>query len=342
VQHAVERRGESGLERSVSSESTPTEVIDISYFTQLKALSEWRAKAGKAKTIGDLERCYQDTISDVFEVQDVTVKIFKTPEEANSYTSSGRKHLLKISGEVNSQSYDVAVIEFSDTESAMGFIESPSYEGFNSDMRTNISKSLTAWVDERTGLFTQNYEKGFMEKRRSPTETEKEDYGVIMIDIDNFRHYNSAYGHETGDQVLKLVGEVISGCIRNEDIDLPVRRGEGADEILIYAMGCSEEGVKSICERVQESVKRCSVGQEHVTVSIGYAHSSEIKLIGSRTKLNWMANKADKRMYKSKGQGGDHITGPEPDAIFGKPKGANYLSSGLTAATADVVAKMRL
>ncbi len=337
TQQATSRRtAESGIERIVSQSTI--ESVDVSYFLQLKALSGWRAKAGKTKIIPDLEKCYQDTISDVFGIQDVIVKIFKTQEEADTYTSSGRTHLLKIDGEVNSQMHDVAVIEFPDTESVVSFIESPSYESFSNDMSTNISKSLTNWVDERTGLFTENYRIGFMEKRRSVTETENEGYGVIMIDIDKFRHYNSAYGHETGDQVLSLVGEIIRGCIREQDVDLPVRRGGGADEILIYAMACSEENIITICERMKESVKRCNVGQEYVTISIGYVHSSEVKIISPQAKLDWMTNKADERMYSSKDKGGDHITGPEPDAAFGTR--TNYLKPGLTGKTAEVISRM--
>ncbi|AQT67970.1 Stalked cell differentiation-controlling protein [Anaerohalosphaera lusitana] len=52
---------------------------------------------------------------------------------------------------------------------------------------------------------------------------------LLVFDIDNFKHYNDAYGHSVGDKVLIEAGEVIKNCCREHDVIARI----GGDEFAV-------------------------------------------------------------------------------------------------------------
>ena len=59
---------------------------------------------------------------------------------------------------------------------------------------------------------------------------QKENFCVVIFDLDNFKHINDTYGHEVGDEVLKTAAEVIQKSISLED---KVFRWGGEEFLLI-------------------------------------------------------------------------------------------------------------
>ena len=54
---------------------------------------------------------------------------------------------------------------------------------------------------------------------------------VLLLDIDEFRHYNQSHGHEKGDEVLRQLGPLLRGAVREEDI---VARWGGEEFAVVY------------------------------------------------------------------------------------------------------------
>jgi diguanylate cyclase (GGDEF)-like protein/PAS domain S-box-containing protein len=73
---------------------------------------------------------------------------------------------------------------------------------------------------------------------------------VAMIDLDNFKFFNDAYGHAVGDEVLRLVAGTLRECCRASD----VLARFGGDEFAVVLPGMSREKAQRLAERLQTQV----------------------------------------------------------------------------------------
>ena len=73
--------------------------------------------------------------------------------------------------------------------------------------------------------------------------------GLIVIDIDHFKSVNDTYGHATGDEVLRSVGQCLSANVRTYD---NVYRF-GGEEFVVVVLDCDSENLKGITEKIQKS-----------------------------------------------------------------------------------------
>jgi len=97
---------------------------------------------------------------------------------------------------------------------------------------------------------------------------------ILLIDIDHFKKFNDSYGHQVGDQVLRLVAQVLQKSVR--DVDLAARYG--GEELMAVLPGADLRLCADVAERIRRRISearltRRSTGQEiaSVTVSIGVA-----------------------------------------------------------------------
>jgi diguanylate cyclase (GGDEF)-like protein/PAS domain S-box-containing protein len=125
---------------------------------------------------------------------------------------------------------------------------------------------------------------------------------LLMMDIDNFKHYNDTYGHVEGDAVLARFAEVLHWHIR--ETDHACRYG-GEEFVVILPETLGDTGV-SISERIREEFKKEAFSpqagvSEHVTVSVGVAQYIK------EEDLQDFIKRADKRMYKAKQKGKDQV-----------------------------------
>jgi two-component system CheB/CheR fusion protein len=118
---------------------------------------------------------------------------------------------------------------------------------------------------------------------------------VLFIDLDGFKSVNDAFGHEIGDQVLKLVADKLRRCIRSSDT---VARLSGDEFILVIENLSKQEDAVSIASKILGTVSApLMVSNQHITItaSIGLSlypidGEDELKLL----------QKADAAMYQVK------------------------------------------
>ena len=89
----------------------------------------------------------------------------------------------------------------------------------------------------------------------------------LMFDIDHFKKVNDVYGHEIGDEVLKMCVENVHSMIRKSDYFIRY----GGEEFVIFLIRTNREQVMNIAERIRRGVEESKNGITHVTISVGFA-----------------------------------------------------------------------
>lgn len=125
-------------------------------------------------------------------------------------------------------------------------------------------------------------------------------FSVIMLDLDHFKDFNDAHGHDAGDRLLAD----LAGIIRREtrEMDLAVRYG--GEEFLVVLPETGLKHAKIAAERIRTSVMKTEFGSSaggtpaHATVSAGVATYRED--IAGHDELVRMADQA---MYAAKEHG---------------------------------------
>jgi diguanylate cyclase len=129
-------------------------------------------------------------------------------------------------------------------------------------------------IDPLTGLANRRALDDFMRQAQIAAMETGAPLGIVMIDIDYFKHFNDKFGHQFGDQVLRLISHVLKEHLRKDD--LAVRYG--GEELLGVLPGADLEVCHGVGERVRQTiarrqVRRRSTGEilSNITVSIGVA-----------------------------------------------------------------------
>jgi len=89
---------------------------------------------------------------------------------------------------------------------------------------------------------------------------------VIMLDIDFFKKINDTYGHQTGDQVLKRIAEIVNRCIRKTDFLFRY----GGEEFCILLTKTDGEKAYIVAERIRTTIENTYFEiPAQITVSLG-------------------------------------------------------------------------
>jgi len=128
--------------------------------------------------------------------------------------------------------------------------------------------------------------------------------GVVVIDIDNFKTINDAYGHSVGDEILRDFAHVMSQAGRSTDI---IAR-YGGDEFVAILPRAGETNARAFAKRLLAGTRRhtfChSSHRLNITVSIGVATSDNPTEPSSYAAL---VGQADRSLYTAKRAGRNRI-----------------------------------
>lgn len=129
---------------------------------------------------------------------------------------------------------------------------------------------------------------------------------LAYIDIDDFKNFNSLYGHEFGDEVLKNFVHLVINYISLIPSTYIVRLG--GDEFLVMSNYFSYSEFISPMETIREAVEEMRISFEDqealVNISIGCANS-QVDMIDD---IQMLSNCADERLYHSKDKGKNSIS----------------------------------
>lgn len=169
-------------------------------------------------------------------------------------------------------------------------------------------------TDALTGLANRHSMDEFLRLAQIAAMEKDEALSVFLIDIDHFKKFNDDYGHQVGDQVLRLVAKVLQEGVR--EVDLAARYG--GEELIAVLPGADLEACTTVAERIRRRIAeakltRRATGKEigSITVSIGVA---QFRLAES---ADAMIERCDRGLYQAKRLGRNRTvteTELEPEA----------------------------
>lgn len=197
---------------------------------------------------------------------------------------------------------------------------------YNTELETRLSQSSVAMSDIKRdmelirreaitdGLTGLANRKSFDEQMKRITEKSHKTgdiYSLIMIDIDHFKAFNDTYGHQVGDQVLRLVALTLVSGVKGQDMAARY----GGEEFAIILPDTNLNAALSLANNLRKAVEKKEVinrstGENlgQITVSLGVAQQ-----YGGEEGAESVIGRADKALYASKNKGRNQVSAaPSP------------------------------
>lgn len=148
--------------------------------------------------------------------------------------------------------------------------------------------------DSLTGLFNRHFGNENIEVRIREFSRTGLVFGLMFLDVDNFKNINDEFGHKTGDEVLRTLARTLEANIRFRDSAIRW----GGEEFIVIFNDAQTETVRGMSEKflhlVRNSVISAEGGNLRFTVSAG----TTVVRIGDDSAS--VVDRADRLMYKSK------------------------------------------
>lgn len=154
---------------------------------------------------------------------------------------------------------------------------------------------IKAHTDSLTELWNYGHFQYKLDEELIKAKAKNLNLSIMMIDIDDFKHFNDTYGHIQGDNALKRISSILKENCRKANILCRY----GGEEFSLILPSTNKTETLQIAERSRISV------QEHggitgykLTISIGLASFPE-----DTSEKNDLIEKADQALYQAKREG---------------------------------------
>jgi diguanylate cyclase (GGDEF)-like protein len=147
-------------------------------------------------------------------------------------------------------------------------------------------------LDNRRKLFEliNSFEKG----------EKKHPQAMIMIDIDHFKRYNDKYGHDTGDECLKVFGVFLRETASKYHMSI---YRYGGEEFVGLIWDYDKQIVHDIAEIIRSKTHDLAMPQNSITISIGVVHCDDENITNCEAYLS----RADRALYVAKSRGRNKV-----------------------------------
>jgi two-component system cell cycle response regulator len=181
-------------------------------------------------------------------------------------------------------------------------------------LRTHYEEALDrSQVDWLTGLYNHGYFQQFLGYELKRAFDQGFPVSLIMIDVDDFKHYNDTLGHLAGDAILREMGQVVRNSIR--EVDFAARYG--GEEFAVVLPYVHRDNAVIVAKRIHNALTSHeffhdeSIKIGNPTVSMGIAVFPE-----EASDKAELIIQADSMLYLAKQSGKNQFRIAEPKVVF--------------------------
>jgi diguanylate cyclase (GGDEF)-like protein len=165
--------------------------------------------------------------------------------------------------------------------------------------KSNDELTVSSSTDYLTNLYNRKEIDTLLEKAINLNKRYKDNFSIILLDIDNFKETNDKYGHLVGDQVLISFANILVGFTR--EVDLIGRWG--GEEFIIICPNTKKDEALILAEKLRATIEKYKFNDiGHKTASFGVVSYEEDE------SLNELLLRVDKALYSSKSKGRNKVT----------------------------------
>lgn len=152
-------------------------------------------------------------------------------------------------------------------------------------------RKFEKYIDIFTGLYNRNFWERILQRKIELAATKQ--YAIVVMDLDNLKELNDAYGHSAGDEAIKAVSDAIHYVLEKDQY--PIRYG--GDEFVIIFPALSLKEIDEIINKINDVVYsffNCEKYNFQIKLSYGSAMTKSVAMFKKAF------DKADKRMFENK------------------------------------------
>ncbi|MCB9993905.1 MAG: GGDEF domain-containing protein [Hyphomicrobiaceae bacterium] len=132
----------------------------------------------------------------------------------------------------------------------------------------------------------------------------KQSLALVMVDIDHFKKFNDTYGHQIGDQVLRLVAMTLRAHTKGQDLAARY----GGEEFAIILPDTDADGAGALCEKIRKAVQAKELLRKSTNEKLGRITASfGIAVFREGDTPARLIERADKALYAAKENGRNQV-----------------------------------
>lgn len=157
-----------------------------------------------------------------------------------------------------------------------------------------------AYTDKLTQILNREGLEVIINREHAQAEREKHPLSLLFIDLDNFRKWNTSYGHDMGDKVLQRIAEILN--TRLSDFKSRIESGRtGGDEFVAVLPGADMEGAKIAANRFAENLAKAEWNQVNDDMKISFCIGvSSFDPNAGNVSVDELIKQSDTAMYHAK------------------------------------------
>lgn len=170
----------------------------------------------------------------------------------------------------------------------------------------NQELQLQANIDSLTQVANRRRFDEYLAQEWSRCTREQEYLSLVLCDVDYFKFYNDAYGHQAGDRCLADVAQAMNSIVKRP-ADVVFRYG--GEEFAVILPFTQGEGALQVAEAIREEISKLQIPHDlsqvshHVTLSLGV--SSIVPSLDTTPES--LVEIADRALYEAKALGRDRV-----------------------------------